>query len=85
VLGFLRGKSGELRVGYQLAARLGKWDARGEGGRFILDAEAVETDSYWLGKTPIVAHLWVGAHRWVFNVESLSNSGGRIQAKLAPQ
>jgi hypothetical protein len=86
MLGFLRGKSGELRVGYQRAARLGKWSARrNDGGNFILDAEAVETDAYWLGKMPIVAHLWVGAHRWVFHAESLSNSGGRIQASLILQ
>ena len=83
MLGFLRGKLGELRVGYQVAARLGKWSARREkGGPFIMDAEAVETNAYWLERRPVVAYLYVGAHRWVFDVESLSNSGGRIQAQL---
>ena len=83
MLGFLRGKSGELRVGYQVAARLGKWSARREkGGPFIMDAEAVETNAYWLKKWPVVAHLMVGKRRWTFDAESLSNSGGRIQAQL---
>jgi hypothetical protein len=45
----------------------------------------VEADEYWLGKTPIVAHLWVGAHRWRFDVDSFSNSGKRIRASLRPQ
>ena len=86
MLGFLRGKSGELRVGYQVAARLGDWSARRAATRecFSLDAEAVSTDAYWISKTPAVAHLWMGAHRWVFDVESVSNSGDRITAQLRP-
>ncbi|MHC4194218.1 MAG: hypothetical protein ACYSP9_08615 [Planctomycetota bacterium] len=82
MLNFLRGKSGELRVGYQVAARLAEWSARRDGDSFILDAAAVDIDSYWLAKTPIVAHLQVGGHRWVFSAELLSNSGGRVSARL---
>ncbi len=83
MLGFLRGRSGEFRVGYQLAARLGNWSARrAKDGHFALDAEAVEVNSYWIERGPIVAHLWVGVHRWVFEVESPANSSGRIQARL---
>jgi hypothetical protein len=52
---------------------------------YVLGAELVEADSYWLGKQPIVAHLWVGAHRWLFDVDSFTNSGKRIQAQLSPQ
>ncbi len=77
----ISGQSGEFRVGYQCAAKLGKWSIKD----YQLGAELVEADSYWLGKTPIVAHLWVGAHRWLFNVDSFSNSGGRIRASLSPQ
>jgi hypothetical protein len=77
----ISGQSGELRVGYQCAAKLGKWSIKD----YVLGAEVVEADSYWLGKQPIVAHLWVGAHRWLFDVDSFSNSGKRIQAQLSPQ
>lgn len=76
----ISGQAGELRVGYQCAAKLGKWCMKD----YVLGAEVLKADEYWLTKKPIVAHLWVGAHRWLFDVESLSNSGGRVQASLRP-
>jgi hypothetical protein len=65
-LGFLRGKSGELRAGYQQAAALGPWKATRDGdGGWTVEAKAVHVHDYWISYQPLTCVLNVGIDgRW---------------------
>ena len=64
-LGFLRGKSGELRAGYQQAATLGQWSAtRDSDGGWTVEAKVEQVHDYWIDYQPLDCVLQVGTSRW---------------------
>jgi hypothetical protein len=59
-----RGRDGELRRGYQVAARLGAWTWDGGGS---VTAPSPTIDAYWLGEDgPLSLHLEVGRQTWIW-------------------
>lgn len=60
MLKFLRGKSGEIRFGYQTAAKLGPWSMRWNGSSYVLEAEPKEVNDFWIMRKPLSVRLTVG-------------------------
>jgi hypothetical protein len=90
MLGFIRGKGGELRAGYQCAAKLGAWTARKDsGGNFVVDAQALEVNSHWIKYRPLELKLLIGRGRksWSWPDVQVSEPGGllAIATKGEPQ
>jgi hypothetical protein len=58
------GRGGELRCGYQVAARLGAWTLNHDGR---VEAAVADLDTFWLESSPQVS-LWlrVGRRHWVW-------------------
>ncbi len=61
----MRGKAGELRRGYQVAAKLASWTWDG-GGR--VEARSPSVDAFWLDEEspPLSLHLEVGRQTWIW-------------------
>jgi hypothetical protein len=67
------GVSGELRVGYQLAARLGRWsidldDTHLGPARGTLRAAIVDAVPFWIDQRPFTARLQLGPGSWLWAV-----------------
>ena len=61
----LRGPSAELRVGYETAACLGRWELTKTASGFTLSAPVVRCNQYWLtAGYPIDLCLTVGRASW---------------------
>jgi hypothetical protein len=75
MLKFLRGKSGEIRSGYQTAAKLGRWSMRWNGACYVLEAEPDEVNGFWIKRKPLSIRLTFGRSEvWRFSdVELLEN------------
>lgn len=61
------GWSGELRVGYQVAARLGAWAlaiTRAPALRATLRAEVLAADAYWVRSPAFGVALAIGSSEW---------------------
>lgn len=74
----MRGASGELRRGYQVAAQLGPW-TMDETGQVQVDR--TEVDSYWMDQAGPALQLWlrVGQRAWVWRtVEVLDGETCRV-------
>jgi hypothetical protein len=68
MLKFLRGKSGEIRFGYQTAAKLGRWSMRWNGAGYVLDAEPKEVNEFWIKRKPLSIRLTFGRSEvWRFS------------------
>lgn len=79
MLGFLRGKSGELRAGYQSAARIGPWTAtKSSSGNFVVEGEALSVDSYWIKHKPLELRLFLGSMYWRWIDVEVQSANGRL-------
>jgi hypothetical protein len=80
MLGFLRGRSGELRAGYQCAAKLGKWSARKDRttGVWTVEAKAESVHPVWIEYTGgLEASLCFGnGVRWRWRKAEILNRDG---------
>jgi hypothetical protein len=76
-----RGLSGELRHGYQLAARFSAWTLTAERGSeySIVTIERLEPDAYWFDQYPQSLRLEVGRRQWMWReAERLSATQYRV-------
>lgn len=79
MLGFLRGKGGELRAGYQCAAKLGAWAARkGSDGYWHVDAQPLDVNAHWIKYKPLDMTLVVGGRRWSWSGVDVLQPGGLL-------
>lgn len=81
MLGFLRGNGGELRAGYQCAAKLGAWTATKDSrNNFVVDAETTMLDAYWIKKRPLMLRLYLkgGSIRWKWQGVDVVLNGKRV-------
>jgi len=78
------GVGGELRVGYQRAARLGSWSLRPAGeDESIISAQVVERDEFWMDQNPRRVVLEMGELSWTWdNIEF--DGGSVIRVSGAP-
>lgn len=86
----LTGDRGKLRVGYQLAAVLGKWSvirqqpSMGEA-EITMTALVTECDPFWSAQHPDVVGVWMGSAWWLWRrieVEGKINVGATVSLRL---
>ena len=66
----ITGTGGDIRVGYQRAALLGKWSLTATGYQpqvsYTLDATVLERDEYWFFESPHDVSLVMGKRHWLW-------------------
>jgi len=64
----IRGRGGEVRVGYQVAATLGDWTLTrtrlGPAPEYQAEAQLASCDTYWTQQRPMDVDLKMGNRRW---------------------
>jgi hypothetical protein len=67
----IAGTGGEVRVGYQRAAMLGKWSITASGYQpqtsYTLNAAVVDRDEYWFYQYPHAVSLSMGNRQWLWH------------------
>lgn len=82
------GIGGELRVGYQRAARLGRWSVRYTAetiGEDVseLSASLFERDAYWCTQPITSVQLHLNAETWTWRrLRTVVMTAGRVTARL---
>lgn len=79
------GLAGAVTIGYQVAARLGRWSltlAASAPRAYVLEAEAVSVDPYWIAEEPLALALECGSDRWVWDGVAVEAGGGHLSATL---
>lgn len=72
----MHGQAGELRAGYQPAARLGAWELEATaGGGFTIHAAVASRDAYWFERRPLDVRLTVGRGVWRWRAVEVSPNG----------
>ena len=77
------GLSGQLRVGYQVAAELGPWRlelAPQLPRQYEVHARVYRTDAYWLSERPMTLTLDVGSDVWAWAVAEPEVGGHELMA-----
>jgi hypothetical protein len=75
----IKGKAGELRVGYHLAARFGAWRLAVSDDAVMVTVTALEPDAYWFTHPPDSIRLEIGTHVWVWRaVETIEDTRYRV-------
>lgn len=81
------GNYGELRVGYQRAARLGSWTLEATPSRaFAFSANITEKHDYWATQGPLDLVLVLGHTEWIWRgiVPTPLNEHVRCEVKERP-
>lgn len=76
-----RGNAGALRVGYQTAARLGRWDLsirQAVPRAFRLTAEVASVHDYWVTQGPFDLVLALGRVAWVWRGVAADALAGQL-------
>jgi hypothetical protein len=76
-----KGVSGELRHGYQVAARFGAWTLTVERGALsaIVSVSNLEPDGFWFDQHPQSLRIQVGSRLWVWrDAERISDTQWRV-------
>lgn len=78
------GEAGELRVGYQVAARLGDWEVLADAaGPRILRAVVVSEHKAWVGHRPLDLVLMLGRTLWVWRGLRPVVCNGMVEVELS--
>lgn len=73
------GISGELRHGYQVAARFGKWTLTTKDDAGIVSVSDLEPDAYWFDQQPQSLRLDIGSRVWVWReIEQIGPTQFRV-------
>lgn len=76
----INGRGGEVRVGYQVVARLGTWTLR-DG---LLTADGVEVDAYWIAQDcDRTLRVPVGNSTWTWRGVDASASGSTLFVRVS--
>lgn len=80
----LEGTSAELRVGYQVAARLGSWSLRPAGQQtFRFTATVLSRHDYWSAQRPLDLVFPLGPSEWTWcGVEPSAAPGDAVTIEL---
>lgn len=77
----VRGQSGQVVAGYQLAASLGAWLLVPAGAhRYTVSAAATHTSEHWLNYRPLRLVLDIGWSQWSWDSVELRWQGDRVTA-----
>ena len=61
----MRGPSGEIRYGYQVAAHLGPWECSPKNEQTMSFSAAIkDVDDYWIAQDPLDLTIRVGRTCW---------------------
>ena len=67
----ISGTGGRVRVGYQTAARLGRWSLTrvraAPTPAYEATAMLTEADAFWVGQRPMALELVMGQRSWVWD------------------
>jgi hypothetical protein len=77
------GISGEVRKGYQVAARLSSWTLESDTSR--VDATATERNPFWLEQNGLSLHLTLGNRQWVWREIEIMDSGHPFAIRIHGQ
>jgi hypothetical protein len=82
----IRGSSGRLQVGYQVAARLGAWTLTPvDPEAWSLTAGVVDSDPYWLTQRPLELVLEVGRQHWHWRLEPTTVNATHVAGRVVGQ
>lgn len=79
------GEAGELRVGYQVAATLGKWSLDAEPRlplTYACEATVASEHGYWMTQGPMDLALFIGQTEWLWRGVTLARVGGQVEIEL---
>lgn len=80
------GPEGELRVGYQRAALLGRWTLDATPivpmTKFAITARVRQTDSFWSTQSPMTLTLSFGLFRWEWERVTPLFENGSVQINV---
>ena len=76
------GVGGELRHGYQQAARLGPWTIKRDGATWLLSAGVVAEHAIWMARRPLNLVLALGGVEWIWREVEPAAEDGRIVVRL---
>ena len=63
----MKGRTGELRCGYQVAAQLGAWEWSPQGvDDGVVDTALTSVDEFWLEQEPLTLALPMGRQQWIW-------------------
>lgn len=70
------GTGGQLRVGYQVAAEVGRWTISASGYQpqisFTIEARLTDRNEYWINQSPIALSLRMGNRKWTWENVTIS-------------
>lgn len=81
----MSGEVGELRVCYQRAAQLGRWQmlpASGRG-RYSITADLVSTNAYWMTQHPLDIALVLGGTEWLWRDVAVTQDGRQVRVEVS--
>lgn len=76
------GQSGELRYGYQVAARTGIWTIESGDRGFMFTAPIVDADDVWMSMRPLDLVLALGQVEWIWRDVAPTISGALAHVTL---
>ena len=74
----IKGVTGELRHGYQTAAKLNGWTV----ANGVLESGLTDVNRLWLARRPLIARLDVGRLRWEFDVLEVMATEPSFRARV---
>lgn len=72
------GATGEIRCGYQVAARFGAWTYEHPS----IEAQPGESSSFWLAQSPLDLYLDMGKVRWCWKGVELLEHGHIVRIRV---
>ncbi len=76
------GLSGELRYGYETAARLGTWAIESDGTAFRFSAVVTQAHELWALRRPLTLVLALGNFEWSWTGLDPAIAGARAEVVL---
>ncbi len=74
----IAGLEGEIKCGYQIAAKLGKW----EFVQPMLEAKPIDVSDFWLSQKPLHLYLKIGKKTWRWHDVELIENGAIVRVKV---
>ncbi len=80
----VHGQEGRIKVGYQVAAKLGPFSLVPIGqAKWEVRAPVTSADAFWLSQSPKTLELTIGKQRWIWPGEGLTVEGGAVRGTVS--
>lgn len=81
----VRGRLGEVKWGYALAAAVHDWSVIQDAGVWTLTGRLVAPDAFRLSQQPLAFAARHADGVWRWSIETLQITGGTLTARLGPR